>query len=195
MAKPTKAAGKVAGMAKQAAAKLSGQHGILNTLQKEHGEVSTLMQRVAATKAQDDGISDREELFEKIAIELLSHAKAEEQEFYTVMERHPETSARAKSSNLEHRDIERRIHELDSIRYADAEWMPKFEELMNIVMEHVDQEENEFFPLAMDVLSKEDLKRMDQLFMREKQKQKESLEGTRDISRGGAAESHAPGAE
>lgn len=191
MKKPTEGAAKAQGMAKMAAAKLSGDHGILNTLAKEHGEVSALMMRVEATRDSGDGVSTRQEVFEKIAIELLSHANAEEREFYAVLERYPETQAKAKHANGEHGEIKRLITELDSIPYSSPEWMTRFSELKDTVEHHVHEEEGEMFELAKGVLSKDELKAMDKRFLAEKRTQRETLEG-RSASPGAGAASPPP---
>lgn len=191
MKKPTEGVAKAQGMAKQVASKLTGDHGILNTLAKEHGEVSALMMRVEATRDSDDGVNTRQQLFEKIAVELLSHANAEEREFYSVLERHPETQSKARHSNTEHREIERLVNDIDSIPYSSSEWMSRFSELKNTVQHHVEEEESELFDLAKDVISKDELKAMDKRFLAEKQKQRESLEG-RSTSPGAGAASPSP---
>ncbi len=191
MKKPTEGLSKAQGMAKQAAAKLSGEHGILNTLAKEHGEVSALMMRIEATEDSADGASTRQEVFEKMVVELLSHAHAEEREFYAVLERYPESQAKAKHSATEHHEIERLINEIDAIPYSSSQWMTKFKTLKDTVEHHVQEEEHEIFDLAKEVISKDELKALDQRFLAEKEREKASLLG-RPHAAGGAGEASPP---
>src|SRR5690606_32483129 len=127
--------------------------------------------------------------FEKIAVELLSHANAEERELYAVLERYPESQAKAKESNTEHREIERLINEIDSVPFSSDEWLTKFEQLKDTVQHHVDEEESTLFDLAKSVLAKDELKAMDQRFLAEKKKQRETLEGSPTTPGHGAGES------
>lgn len=192
MKKPTEGMSKAQGMAKQIKAKLSGQHGILNTLAKEHGEVSALMARIEATKNQGDGADTRRDLFEKVVIELLSHAHAEERLLYDALERYPESQNKVKDARNEHHEMERIIGELDGLPYSATEWMTRFSELKQLVQHHVDEEESEVFNIAMDVMSKDELQALDERYLEERQREKDQLLGRGAMPGDGAGEAAPP---
>lgn len=192
MKKPSEAMSKAQGMAKQAKAKLSGDHGILNTLAKEHGEVAALMTRIEASKDDNDGADLRRDLFEKMVVELLSHAHAEERQFYAALERYPEGENKMKEARNEHHEIERIIGELDGIPYSSTEWMARFSELQELVLHHVDEEESDVFEIAKDVMSKDELQALDQTYLEDRQREKDQLEGRTGTIPGGAGEASPP---
>lgn len=191
MKKPSEGMAKAQGMAKQVMSKLSGDDGILNTLAKEHGEVSGMMMRIEATR-EDDGAATRQELFEKMAVELLSHAHAEDRTFYDALERYPESQNQLKDSRNEHQEIERHINELDAIPYSSSEWKQRFLELKNVVQHHVDEEESDVFEIAKDVMSKDELQALDERFHEEKQREKDRLLGRGAPLGRGAGEASPP---
>lgn len=191
MKKPSEGMSKAQGMAKQVKAKLSGQHGILNTLAKEHGEVSALMMRIEASKDDSDGADIRRDLFEKVVVDLLSHAHAEERMLYDALERYPESQSKIKDARHEHHEMERIIGELDGIPYSSSEWLTRFAELKDLVQHHVDEEESEVFNIAMDVMSKDELKTLDERYLAERRREKDQLLG-RGAMPGGAGEASSP---
>lgn len=191
MKKPSEGMSKAQGMAKQVKSKLSGDHGILNTLAKEHGEVSGLMMRIEASKDDSDGADTRRDLFEKMVVELLSHAHVEERLFYSALERYPESQSKMKDARNEHHDMERIIGELDGIPYSSTEWMARFSELKDLVLHHVEEEESDIFDIAKDVMSKDELKAFDERYLEERQQEKDQLLGRGGIV-GGAGEASPP---
>ncbi len=142
---PSKLAGKAAGKAKSIGKALQGYTGIFRRLAEEHQEVAMMLKRVATS-------DDRRELFATIRKELLSHAKAEEKEFYTILRDQPETSALVEHSLEEHQEVERMLDELNTSDVASESWTRGIEELRASVEDHVKEEEQDLFPRARDVL-------------------------------------------
>lgn len=182
MKKTVKRAAAVPGLAKQMKSKLSGEHGILNTLVKEHAEVSALLRLVHAERkrgahADDEGVITRVRLLTTLTIELLSHARAEEAVFYQALRDLPDAEPRAKQAGEEHKAMERVIYELLSIEYSSPRWLEAYEELMEQVESHVDEEEDEIFALAQQHFSKEVLQEMDERFQAAKDDRRSKLEG------------------
>lgn len=180
--KPVKAAAKVAGAARQAKAKLTGEHGVLNTLAKEHGEVSALLKAVLLERKReahmrDDKVAERVRLLDEIVLELLSHAIAEEKHVYSVLARIPEAAGQVRDSRGEHHRMEELTHVLLSVEYSSPRWLATFEELIGLVEHHVEEEEGELFRVASQHLSKQELKEMDARFLEEKARQRVDLAG------------------
>ncbi len=161
MAKGTKVAGKVAGKVKGAAAAMKGEHGIFRRLKEEHAAVSMMMKRISAAT---DG-EKRRELFIEMKRELLSHAKGEEREVYTVFQNIEATSDLVPDSIEDHRAIEQGLDQLSSMDFASEEWAENFEELVRDVEDHVETEENEVFPLAQTAIDAEQAKDIEQRYL------------------------------
>lgn len=172
MATASKTAAKAMGKAKGVAKGLSGYPAIFRHLAAEHGEVSALMQRVAGSSEKSDV---REELFPEIRKNLLAHAKAEEKEFYGPLRRSAETKELISQAIEEHRKVEEYLEKLASGNKATKTWMQIFERMMRAVEAHVDMEENEIFPKAFEVLSREQAQKIEERYEAAEERQKARL--------------------
>jgi hemerythrin superfamily protein len=165
MREPTQAAGKAMGKLRAAKEVIQGHAGIFKRLAEEHGEVSVMLKRVAASTPDSDV---RRELFPKIRQELLSHAKAEESEFYSLLRSREETSELVADSLEDHQEMEDLLAELSAMEPSSASWKDTFDRLVVAVQEHVKQEEDELFSEASDILSKEEAQEIEQRFLASK---------------------------
>ncbi len=180
MSKVQEVLSKLAGKAKAARAALKGDAGVLATLEGEHAEVAMLMKAVLDEGHDDhdpEALECRRELFHKIRIALLAHAKSEEQEFYGVLELRPATRDRATHSEIEHREIEHLIRRLDHMAESDLGWMPTFASLQMKVEAHVRDEETLLFDEAKLVLDKHELREIDERYKAARRRYQELLEG------------------
>jgi hemerythrin superfamily protein len=171
MANVTEKAAKAVGKAKRAKAAIKGERGIFRRLHEEHGTVSALMKRVRASSDADK----KRELFDTIRTELLAHARAEEKEFYSLLLSHPSTRELIEHSIDEHEQVEQLIDELMVRDTATIEWDETFDELVESVEDHVEDEENELFPRAKQVFSPDDLDAIEERFIRVKEAQLQQL--------------------
>lgn len=174
MASFTKAAAKVAGKAKGAAKAIAGYPKIFHHLAAEHAEVTTLMTRVAGS----DSPELRDQLFPDIYKNLLAHAHAEEKELYPVLSRFPELKSMVSQCLEEHQTIEGYLEELQARSTADASWPSLFERLVSAVQQHVEREENQLFPEASELMSREQGDGMYQSYESTEEREKTALEGT-----------------
>ena len=175
MGKLTEVASKAVGKAMQAAAALAGERGIFSRLKGEHREVSLLLERCAATDTSDSGVKERIDLYEKIRAELLAHATAEEEVFYSALEQIAETKPLAIKARDEHDQVERILMELDSLAAHEPLWMERFNALVQAVDAHVTEEEDHLFPAAEKVFTKHQTKVLDERYHARKVRHMESL--------------------
>ena len=159
----TEMAGKAVGVAKAATATLAGYRGIFRTLKREHGEVSVMLMRLT-----DKDGEARSRLFPVLARELLTHARAEDSEFYAVLAEHEPTRALVVRLEAEHERIEQLLLELAEMPPTAPAWSELVRELQRAVQEHVDVEENQVFPRARRVLSPEQIEEIDRRYKLEK---------------------------
>ncbi|MDQ3031088.1 MAG: hemerythrin domain-containing protein [Myxococcota bacterium] len=131
---------------------LTGGAGIFERLATEHGEISTMIRRVAATTDDSDV---RKELYPRIRSELLAHAKAEEKEVYSRFRTLPSLADKMGDAADEHHRIESLFDQLDAMSITDDQWISTFREMMTLVQKHVMEEELQVFPKAKKELSKE----------------------------------------
>jgi len=149
---------KGAGAAKSVKARFEGLVGVFRTLAKQHGEVAAMLKRLQGKPEK------RAELWPEIRKELLSHEQAEMRELYPVLRQFGETRELAERHDREAQQMEQLIQSLDSV--ADATlWQTRFDQLVEAVMHHADEEEQEIFPTAQAVMGEETAKVLDQKFL------------------------------
>ncbi|HEX3775686.1 MAG TPA: hemerythrin domain-containing protein [Polyangiaceae bacterium] len=147
---------KAVGTAKAVKAGFNGLRGVFLHLAEEHGEVGALMKHVS--KSADPKV--RAELYPKIRSELLSHERGELSEVYPALSQHLATRDIAAAHNIEAQQLELAIKGVDSHDFASPQWGPAFEQLFQLVQQHVAEEENDFFPKAQAVLGEGEAKAM-----------------------------------
>ncbi|HEX8792028.1 MAG TPA: hemerythrin domain-containing protein [Polyangiaceae bacterium] len=141
-------ASKAMGAMKAAKATVKGLGGVFRKLSQEHGEVTALLMRVK--KSTD--VELRRHLFPDIRRELLAHEKAELQVVYPAFRRYAELIPIADAHQSEASQMEHVIQQLSATDYADAAWGRMFERLVDLVMHHATEEENQYFPKASRVM-------------------------------------------
>ncbi len=156
------------GAAKQVASVLKGRAGIYATLAKEHGAVSSLLNQALETSS----IEKRDALLDKIRVELLSHARAEEMTLYDALSSLDDTRAESRHSRSEHQEIEQLL--VDALATSSDE---SIRELLEAVEHHVAEEENVLFVRADELLPREQEAVLNTRFKELKEKEKRRLEG------------------
>lgn len=141
-------ASKAMGAMKAAKATVKGLGGVFRKLSQEHGEVTALLMRV---KRSTD-VEVRRHLFPDIRRELLAHEKGELAVVYPAFRRHPELVSIADAHQNEADQLEQVIQQLSATDYADASWGRIFDRLVELVMHHATEEENQYFPKASRVM-------------------------------------------
>lgn len=125
---------------------------IYQRLTEDHGK----QRGMAAGLAKTEGDSkERNRLFEEFCKELEAHAAAEEQTFYAELIATPEGQEKARHSVAEHEDASELIEKLRNTDMSSGGWLQIFKKLKHEVEHHVDEEENEVFPLAQRLISEE----------------------------------------
>jgi hemerythrin superfamily protein len=149
---------KIKAVAHQLAAMLSGKAGILNTLEREHAEVSALMQKVLSS---NDPATTAEEHYPAIRKKLVVHARAEQDVLYTACEKRAETASMISTSIGEHAELERLLGQLDRLPVDSQAWLEEFRRLEQTVRHHVEQEENLLFDRCQDAFDNQELRQLD----------------------------------
>lgn len=121
-------------------------------LKADHQRVRDLFQEYQAASAP----RAKRELAEEACTELEIHAQLEEQIFYpTVNEETDEGPELVKESLAEHQTMKQLIEELRDMGPDNQAFDAKFKELIRNVEHHVEEEENDMFPLAAAELAED----------------------------------------
>ena len=139
-------------------------------LKKDHQTVSKLFERIeAATGSAKLGI------FQQIKGELELHMHIEEVIFYPALQKAKQTRDLTLEAYEEHKVVKGLLEELDATGTVTDEWKAKLTVLKENVEHHVDEEENELFDKANDVLTGEEAESLGDRMLAEKVKRGSSI--------------------
>jgi hemerythrin superfamily protein len=125
----------------------------ITLLKDDHKTVEQLFKRFE--KAGDRAFVEQRQIVDRIIEELSVHAAVEEQLFYPVIRATvPETDDLALESLEEHHIVKWVLSELDSMAPEDERFAAKVTVLIENVRHHVQEEEDELFPMVRDELGR-----------------------------------------
>ena len=124
----------------------------IQLLTAQHREVEDLFEEIENARHAED----KEALFSDLADKLTIHTRIEEQTFYPAV-RERRTEAIVLEAFVEHTAIKRSLAELIQIDAGTAAFDVQLQALKELVDEHVEEEEEELFPVARKALSDDDL--------------------------------------
>jgi len=122
-------------------------------LKKDHRMVSGLMMTLQMTPRINGMV--RRTLFDQIRYNLMVHAQAEEEILYPVMRHFMFMGGQSKvdESYREHKRIKDLLNDLTTIDPTGYVFDAKLADLKKIIQHHVEEEEEEMFPLLMQRMS------------------------------------------
>jgi hemerythrin-like domain-containing protein len=121
-------------------------------LKADHQRVRDLFAQYEAA----DNVETKRTLAEQVFTELEMHAQLEENVFYpAVNEETEEGPELVKESLSEHEAVKNLIQALRGMAHDTDEFDAKFQELIQNVEHHVEEEEAEMFPLAEEELAED----------------------------------------
>ena len=133
------------------AQKTNTRHDPIEMLKQDHRNVKDLFKKYRSSKEE----SEKDEISRHIFAELELHTRIEEEIFYPAMERSGQDKAEklVAESFVEHSQVKTLIGELRSLDVADTEFEARMKVLMENVEHHIEEEENELFPMAKKEMS------------------------------------------
>jgi hemerythrin-like domain-containing protein len=166
---------------------------IFELLRRDHRQVRGLLDEMEGTEDRD--AVRRQDLFERLVTELEAHSQAEEDVFYSVLEKHADMAERIDEARQEHDDLDQMLEELDEISAGDAGWMDKIHELRQVFQRHIDEEEGDLFSRARERLGREETLRLAHEFVRARETARADVTGEQTAGEQTAGEQIAVGAE
>jgi Hemerythrin HHE cation binding domain len=148
----------------------------ITLLKADHEKVASIFEELEPTT--ERAVKTREELFTKLKQELDVHAHIEETIFYPVLKQEAETRDITMEGLEEHHVIKLLLKELAGMGVDSEQWTAKLKVLKENVEHHVEEEEDDMFKGAREVLSKEQLESLGTRMEAEKQAQKAAAAGS-----------------
>ncbi|MFD4974828.1 hemerythrin domain-containing protein [Streptomyces sp. NPDC058424] len=126
---------------------------VIEELMADHREVEEIFGRIQSTAGQGQELRD---LVDEVTIELVRHSVAEEQYLYpTVRERVEDGGRIADKEIADHSRVEQLLKQLERVNADDPQMSALLQQLMEEVADHVEDEENNLFPLLRQACSSE----------------------------------------
>ncbi|HYH95257.1 hemerythrin domain-containing protein [Hyalangium sp.] len=126
----------------------------LDLLKEQHEEVNTLFKKFE--KLEEEDTAERRELFIMIADRLSAHATIEEQYFYPSIKT-DKTEDIIREAVEEHLAVKRILADLLEMEPTDENFSAKMKVIQENVEHHVEEEEEELFPMVRKVLNEDQL--------------------------------------
>ncbi len=123
---------------------------IFEALRADHDTQRTLADLLVKTEGDSDG---RNELFDKLKLELSAHAAAEERYFYVPLMEVDLTQESARHSVAEHKELDDFVEQLEGYDMSSSQWLQTAKELADRLLHHLEEEEKEVFPVAGKALT------------------------------------------
>ena len=95
----------------------------------------------------------RQELFGSLKRDLWSHNKVEEAVFYSVFKYHQDIRGEALEAFAEHHVLNSLLEESDTTPVTSDDCSAKFSALQELLEHHMNEEEDEVFDMAQEILS------------------------------------------
>lgn len=148
----------------------------ITLLKADHEKVAGIFEQLEPTT--ERAVKTREELFTKLKQELDVHTHIEETIFYPVLKQEAETRDITLEGLEEHHVIKILLKELAGMGVDSEQWTAKLKVLKESVEHHVEEEEDDMFKGAREVLSKEQLEVLGTRMEAEKKEQKAAAAGS-----------------
>lgn len=146
-------------------------------LKQDHQVVKQLLEKLVATT--ERGVKTRQDLLQKIHVELAVHTDIEEQIFYPAYEQAGgrEEGVMSAEAREEHRAVESLVlPDLAKTDPSSISFAGRAKVLKELVEHHIEEEEQEMFPKATELLGAEKLKELGKLMEARKRSLKQSLQ-------------------
>ena len=124
-------------------------------LKDDHDKVKKILSDLDSTT--ERGVKTRQELFAKVQQELEVHETIEEEIFYPALKEHPKMKDLVLEAYEEHHVVDTVMAEIRNVPFDDETWGAKLTVMKENVEHHIEEEEDEMFPQARQVFSKDEL--------------------------------------
>lgn len=149
---------------------------IIKALKDDHDTLRELFAKMEETT--ERGVKTRQTLLQKIAMELRSHAEAEDEVFYTRFRSAAEEKEQEEiyyEAKEEHHVVDLLLPELEALDPSTPEFTARATVLMEIVEHHAEEEEKEMFKEARSLLGVAERRTLGEQFLARKEQIKDSL--------------------
>lgn len=152
---------------------------IYAAIKSDHDEHRALLETIAGTSGASD---ERKKAWDTFYHDVKSHAAAEEETFYSKLISKTWGQDHARHSVHEHQQIDDLLEELNDKDMSSPGWLQKFKELRHEYEHHIDEEEEEIFPRAREIIDASEIDGYGDRFLKRKQEEAGLIEKKKEDS-------------
>lgn len=127
---------------------------IFERIKADHETQRNLMQTLLDTSGDSD---ERQAAFAEFCREFESHAAAEEEAFYAPMMESADTTDQSRHSVAEHQSAMELLETLQNTDMSSPAWIASFKKLADENEHHMQEEEEDVFPLVRKHMSSDEI--------------------------------------
>ncbi|MFD0858590.1 hemerythrin domain-containing protein [Roseovarius aquimarinus] len=152
---------------------------IYSAIKADHDHHRELLDRIEDTSGASE---DRKTAWEEFYRDVKSHGAAEEETFYSKLISKTWGQDSARHSVHEHQEIDDLMEELREMDMSSGAWLEKFITLRHDYEHHIDEEEEEVFARAREVIPDSEIKGYGERFAKRKDEEMKLIEEKREDS-------------
>ena len=127
---------------------------IYEAIKADHENHRALLNKIADTEGASD---ERKTAWDEFFHDVKSHAAAEEETFYSKLMSKTWGQDAARHSVEEHAEMDDLLEELNEMDMSSSGWLNKFNQLKHDYEHHMDEEEDEVFGRAKEVIAEDEI--------------------------------------
>ncbi len=152
---------------------------IYDAIKTDHDEHRALLETIGDTEGTSD---ERQKAWSKFYHEVKSHAAAEEETFYSKLISKTWGQDAARHSVHEHKQLDDLMEELHGMEMSSPDWLEKFKHLDHDYRHHIDEEEDEVFARAREVIDEAEIDGYGERFLARKDEERDLVKQKQDDS-------------
>ncbi|QFT82140.1 DNA nickase [Roseovarius sp. THAF27] len=152
---------------------------IYDAIRADHDNHRALLDRIEDTSGDSD---DRKSAWKEFYEDVKSHAAAEEETFYSKLISKTWGQDAARHSVHEHQQLDDIMEELNEGDMASPGWLNRFKTLKHDYEHHMDEEEDEVFARAQEVIPEDEIEGYGERFEKRKSKERGLIDEKREDS-------------
>lgn len=146
---------------------------IYSEIERDHAKHRELLEKISQTHGDSE---ERRTLWNDFYYDVKSHAAAEEETFYSKLMERPGGQDDARHSVSEHKEMDDIMEELNGMDFDNPGWLTRFKTLRHDYEHHMDEEEEDIFAKAREVLKDDDSDAYAQRFLSRKKAERKLVD-------------------
>lgn len=152
---------------------------IYTAIKDDHDTHRRLLDRLIDTSGDSE---ERQKAWDQFYHDVKSHAAAEEETFYSKLISKTWGQDAARHSVHEHQQLDDLMEELNEMDMSEGAWLTKFKTLKHDYEHHMEEEENEVFSRAREVISEDEIAGYGERFAQRKKEELGLIDEKREDS-------------